>query len=208
MMIQLPENENSYTIKLTPSHLGFDFDGVIADTAEAFLRIACEKYNICDIKIEEITSFEIEQCLSINREIIRDIFMAIQLEPVASGLKPMPGAIEVLSEFSTHGQLTVVTARTQAEPVNQWLETVMPEKICSRIRVIATGEHNNKLHHIKTHNLTHFIDDRAETCTMLGQAGINPFVFTQPWNINRHNLPTVNCWQEIKSLCFTQASEK
>lgn len=130
--------------------------------------------------------------------------MEIQIAPVAAGLKPMPGAVEVLSEFSGQGQLTIVTARTWAKPVSQWLETVMPEKICSRINVIASGEHDDKICHIKTHNLTHFIDDRAETCTMLSQAGINPFVFTQPWNLNRHNLPTVNCWQEIRSLCFSE----
>ncbi len=27
--------------------LGFDFDGVIADTAEAFIRLICTDYNYC-----------------------------------------------------------------------------------------------------------------------------------------------------------------
>ncbi len=202
-MLRTSASTSSDSNRIAPSRLGFDFDGVIADTADAFLRLACYNYNICDIRIEEITSFEVEQCLSLEQKIIEEIFMEIQLDPVAVGLKPMPGAVEVLSEFSKRGQLTVVTARKEAKPVNQWLETVMEQKICSRIRVVASGEHDDKIRHIKQHNLTHFIDDRAETCTMLDRADINPFVFNQPWNLNRHNLPTVNCWQEIRSLCFS-----
>lgn len=203
-MLQPSPPVSQTTDRIPPSRLGFDFDGVIADTAEAFLRIACYKYNICDIRVEEITSFEIEQCLYLEQKIIDKIFMEIQLDPVSAGLKPMPDAVEVLIELSGYGQLTVVTARSQAKPVKQWLENVMPKRACSRIRVIASGEHDDKIRHINKHNLTHFIDDRAETCTMLDNAGINPFVFNQPWNVNRHNLPTVNCWQEIRSLCISE----
>jgi hypothetical protein len=42
-----------------PPNLGLDFDGVIADTAAAFIRIACEEYNYCGITIADIQQFPI-----------------------------------------------------------------------------------------------------------------------------------------------------
>ena len=43
--------------KIHPAEIGFDFDGVIADTVEAFIRIACEQYAHCGIRPEDITRF-------------------------------------------------------------------------------------------------------------------------------------------------------
>ena len=45
---------------LHPAEIGFDFDGVIADTVEAFIRIACEQYGHCGIRPEDITHFLVE----------------------------------------------------------------------------------------------------------------------------------------------------
>jgi len=188
--------------KIDPAELGFDFDGVIADTGENFLRLACDRYNLCDLRLEDITSFEVEECLNVDPDIIQSIFMEILLDSIGTGLQPMPGAVEVMGELSELAELTVVTARPQPDPVHAWLGMVFPSSTCARIRVIAMGDHDNKPRHIQRLGLTHFIDDRAETCTQLDSAGICSIVFNHPWNENRHNLPTVNSWQEIRSLCL------
>jgi 5'(3')-deoxyribonucleotidase len=188
--------------KINPADLGFDFDGVIADTAEVFIRLACDKYSLCDIMVEDITNFEVEECLDIAPDIVRSIFTDVLLDSIGTGLKPMPGAIEVLAELTEKATITIITARPEPGPVHAWLETVLPQKACSHIHIIAMGAHDNKVHHVQKSGLTHFIDDRAETCTQLDSAGIGAIVFTHPWNTHRHNLPTVGSWQEIRALCL------
>ena len=188
--------------KIDPSLLGFDFDGVIADTSETFLRLACEEYGLCGIRKEDITNFEVEQCLDVNPEIINAIFMRVLGDSVSTGLKPMPDAIAVLCELADMAVVTVVTARPYSGPVHDWLETMLPESTLPKIRVVAMGAHDDKPRHIHKQGLRYFIDDRAETCVQLSDAGINSIVFSQPWNQDRHQLPTVNSWQEIRALCL------
>lgn len=188
--------------KIHPAEIGFDFDGVIADTVEAFIRIACEQYAHCGIRPEDITHFSVEQCLDMEAGIAESIFLQILNDSVGSGLLPMPGAVEVLGEMSNHGQVTIVTARPEAEPVHHWLHTVFPDPVWSGIRVVAMGDHDDKARHINNLGLTTFVDDRAETCLQLRSAGIHAIVFAQPWNRDRHNLPTVHTWADIRTLCL------
>jgi len=188
--------------KIDPGRLGLDFDGVIADTAEVFVRLACEKYGHCDFRIEDITDFEVDRCLNMAPAVVEAIFTEIMLDSIGTGLRPMPGAVEVLGELSELTPLTVITARPEAAPVREWLRAVLPGSTCSRIRVIAMGAHDDKIHHLQNHNLDHFIDDRAETCTGIARAGLNAVVFDHPWNRGRHSLPTVSDWQEIRALCL------
>ncbi len=188
--------------KLSPAAIGFDFDGVIADTVEAFIRIACEQYDHSDICPEDITHFSVEQCLPMNVGIAESIFLQILKDSVGTGLLPMPGAISVLSELTEMATVTIITARPDADPVHQWLQTFFSDTAYRKIRVVAMGDHDDKARHVKMSGLTAFVDDRAETCLQLSQAGIHSIVFSQPWNRNRHSLPAVQNWEEIRALCF------
>ncbi len=187
---------------IDPGLLGFDFDGVIADTAETFIRLACEEYDLCGISKEDITDFEVEQCLDVDRQTVDAIFNMVLLDSVGTGLQPIAGAVEVLGELTERTEVTVVTARSCAAPVHDWLESIFPGSTLPRIKVVAMGVHDEKSEHIHAHGLRYFIDDRAETCVQLSREGIQPIVFSQPWNENRHQLPVVNCWQEIRALCL------
>jgi 5'(3')-deoxyribonucleotidase len=187
---------------IDPALLGFDFDGVIADTAETFLRLACEKHGLCGISQEEITDFDVEQCIDIPEEAVTEIFRDILVDSVGSGLKPMSGAVEVLTELTENTTVTVVTARPLSAPVHDWLEHVLPEATLPKIRVMAMGAHDDKPRHILGYGLRYFIDDRAETCIQLSQNNIHPIVFSQPWNRNRHQFQAVHSWQEIRTLCL------
>lgn len=190
------------TTKIHPSRLGFDFDGVIADTAEAFIRLCCEEYDYCSIRLEDITDFEVERCLDMDRDIVEAVFARILRDSIGSGLRPMEGAVEVLEELTGHGPVTLITARPEPDPVLKWIESVMPPAVSRGIRVVAMGEHDDKPRYVREHALQCFIDDRAETCFQLQEAGITPIVFSQPWNLGRHSFPTVNTWKEIRALCF------
>lgn len=185
-----------------PAEIGFDFDGVIADTVEAFLRIACEQYAHCGLRPEDITDFSVEHCLPMDAGIVESIFDKILHDSVGTGLQPMPGAPEVLSALTGRAHVTIITARPQAAPVYDWLQMALPVPVWRRIRVIAMGDHNDKARYIKKSGLSTFVDDRAETCLQLNKEGIHSIVFSQPWNRNRHGLPMVHNWEEIRALCF------
>jgi 5'(3')-deoxyribonucleotidase len=188
---------------INPGLLGFDFDGVIADTAENFIRLACEEYGLCGISRKDITNFEVEQCLDMPKETAHAIFTSVQRDSIGTGLKPMPGAVEVIGELTEKHPVTVITARSLSTPVHDWLAHIFPPSTLPRIKIIAMGAHDKKSHHIHKQHLKYFIDDRAETCVQLSKCdGIDPIVFAQPWNENRHQLPVVRSWQDIKSLCL------
>lgn len=188
-------------IKIHPTRLGFDFDGVVADTAEAFLRLSYEEYGH-SFRLEDITDFEVERCLDVDPEIVEAVFRKILFDSVGVGLQPMAGAVKVLEELTAEGVVTLVTARPQPEPVQEWLTTVLPADVCGNIRVVAMGAHDDKPRYAHDYGLDFFVDDRAKTCHQLSDAGIQPIVFAQPWNQGRHSFPFVSSWEEVRALCF------
>ena len=180
--------------------IGFDLDGVIADTAETFLRLACFRYGYCSFTCEDITNFELEDCIPIPRDLVDKIFTEILTNSLATELKPMKGAVETLTLLAQKSTVTVITARPLLPPVLDWIDVFFPAETREAIKVIATGDHNDKVRHIHEHGLKYFVDDRAETCMQLASADIIPLVFSQPWNQNRHNLQSVENWADIQDL--------
>lgn len=187
-------------MKILPHEIGFDLDGVIADTASTFIRLACEEYDYCSFSLEDITSFQVEDCLDMPTSLVDRIFTDILNDSLAAGLKPMPGAVEVIGELAEAAQVTVITARPLLQPARDWFDSFFPGDIRRAINVIAMGDHNDKSRYIHEHGLKYFVDDRAETCRQLKADNITPFVFSQPWNRDRHALQTVGTWQEIRSM--------
>lgn len=184
---------------ISPHEIGFDFDGVIANTGEAFIRMAEEHYNIT-VALEEITHFDIENCINMPVEIVDDIFMKIMKDSLQTGLSPMKGAVQTINEITSSHTMTVITARSMLEPVQDWFNYHLQPLATKKIHLVAMGDHNDKVRYAKEHNLQYFVDDRAETCEQFAKAEFQPIVFNQPWNRGRHNLPTVSDWNEIRQL--------
>lgn len=184
-----------------PGQIGFDIDGVVADTMEAFIRIAQAEHGIT-VRPEEITAFQVEDCLDLDPEVVGEIFQRLMEDPLGAGLQLMPYAGRVLREFARHAPLTFITARPLAQPIADWLQVMLGDEVFQQTRLVATGEHDDKTRHIRALGLSYFVDDRAQTCLMLEEAGLNPIVFSQPWNRGRHRLPTVDNWLAIRTLCL------
>lgn len=182
--------------------IGFDFDGVIADTAQSFVRLACSRYGYCSFTKEDITNFELEHCLDLPFRLVEEIFTDILTDSIATDLQPMPGAVECLESFTVEAMVTIITARPLKNPVYDWLDYHLSQGARKNIQVVATGDHDDKVRHIHKYKLNYFIDDRAETCNQLALENITPFVFTQPWNRDRHSLETVADWEEIRNLVY------
>ena len=188
--------------KINPALIGFDIDGVVADTGGAFIRIAGEQYGLYNISLDDITSFEVMDCLDVDRKIIEEIFSRLLDDPLHAGLQPMEDAISVLNRFADNAPLTFVTARPHKNPIAHWLHHFLKPAAFENMRLVAMGEHDKKTSYIKDLGLEYFVDDRLQTCEKLAREGINPLVYNQPWNRNGHNLPTVNDWRSIHTLCF------
>ncbi len=187
------------TMQIKSHEIGFDLDGVIADTAEAFIRLACHEYNHCSFRLEDITSFQVEECLDIPTSLVEQIFYAILKDSLGSGLQPMSGAVETITSMTEKATVTIITARPLQQPVTDWLDHFFPAKACEKINLVAMGDHDDKARYIQEHQLQYFVDDRVETCLQLAATGITPIVYNQPWNQGRHKLQTVSSWQEIEA---------
>lgn len=186
--------------QIRPHEIGFDLDGVIADTAAAFIRIACEQHNYCSFSLEDITSFELEGCIDMPVDLVDSIFKDIIADSLATDLQPMLGAMDVLTDLAEHHPITIITARHLRQPVIDWLAKYFPLDVGSNFNLIATSNHDDKLRYIQDRQLKYFVDDRAETCKMLADSNITALVYSHPWNRNGHGLPVVNNWQEIREL--------
>jgi hypothetical protein len=189
-------------MRIPSSRLGFDIDGVVADTTEAFIRLAREDYAIT-ILPEELTDFSVEDCLDMPPELIAEIFGQLLNAPLEIDLRPTRDSMAVLRELAKVGPLTFITARPDPQPIAAWLEKHLGREAFSPARLIATGDHDGKATHIKQLGLNYFIDDRHLTCNQLAtEPGITPIVYSQPWNRGRHTHSSVENWAEIRKLCI------
>jgi len=188
-------------MRIDPNLIGFDIDGVVSDTSEAFLRILKQKYGIGNIQETDITEFNVSECLNISPTTVDNVFDILLRNPIEADLKPMPDAVAVLSEIARQAPLTFITARPEKSPIADWLEHILGPETYSNVRLIAMGDHDGKADHIIKCGLKYFIDDRHQTCQNLVQHGITPLVFSQPWNKGRHNLRSISSWLEVRELC-------
>ncbi|PID43428.1 MAG: hypothetical protein CR981_01955 [Proteobacteria bacterium] len=191
---------------MKPGEIGFDFDGVIADIGETFIRLACQNHGYCSIALEDISSFTIEDCLSIPPAVVEQIFLDILKDSIGTGLKPLPGALDGMISLGQHAPVTIITARPDIEPVHDWFDHYYPATARERIRLISAKDHDNKGIYIREQNLRYFVDDRLQTCVQLAETGIKSILFSQPWNRSGDDLPRVASWQEL-TLLFDFNSE-
>jgi len=77
------------------------------------------------------------------------------------------------------------------------LENYLPAEVCRQIDLIAMHDHDQKVRYIKEHDLTFFVDDRAETCAQVAQANLHPLLYRQPWNAGWNTFTVVDSWQQI-----------
>ena len=189
-----------------PATIGFDLDCVVIDTMEAFIRLAREDHQITVLP-EQITEFQVEECLDMAEATIADIFQRLIDDPVACAMRPIAGAVPVLQDMARVAPLTFITARPDPAPVSAWLTANLGSKTAAASTLVAMGDHDGKARHIHQQGLQYFIDDRFQTCEDLNHQGINALVFEQPWNKNRHTLPTVSNWQEIAALVSETAPQ-
>ena len=185
---------------ITPDKIAFDIDGVFANTMDLFLEIVSKDYGINHIQYEDITEYFLEDCLDIDPKIIKIIINRILEGDFESELKPIDGAVEVLSEIAESHPLLFVTARPELSTIEAWTHKVLPVRP-SAIEVIATGTFEAKGDVLNERGILYFVEDCLEVCHMLSERAITPILFSQPWNRSpNHPFREVSSWAEIRGL--------
>nr|MBC8361005.1 haloacid dehalogenase [Candidatus Desulfatibia profunda] len=188
------------SMKIDPASVAFDIDGVFADTMTLFLDIARDEYNVNGIKYEDITCYQLEECIDIDAGVIKAILSRIMDGDYTALLKPITGAPDVLTRLGRqHSPILFVTARPYLGPIYDWVKSVLPLDPGS-IEVIATGSFEAKADVLADRDISYFVEDRLETCFPLQAAGLVPVLFKQPWNRKLHPFTEVSTWQELESL--------
>ena len=185
---------------INPSSIAFDVDGVFADTMTLFLDIARDEYGITSIRPEDITSYAIEDCIDIDKNITDNILEMITNGNYDATLTPIAGATKVLARLGkSQNRLLFVTARPYLGPIYDWMLSVLPLEPDS-IEIITTGAFEDKPNVLLSRNIKYFVEDRLETCFKLQEAGITPVLFKQPWNRKVHPFVEVETWDDIEKL--------
>ncbi len=194
------------TAVVDPGAVAFDVDGVLADTMGLFLRIASEEYRIDRISYEDITCYELSECLPIDPMIIDAIIGKLLDGTYEYPLLPISGAAQVIGRLAkTTGQVVFVTARPYPGPIEEWIQQHL-ELPRHRFELVTTGAFEAKAQTLLEKGIRHFVDDRLETCFHLWECGVEPIVFRQPWNRKPHPFREVGSWEEIQSLIAWPAS--
>jgi hypothetical protein len=188
------------TGQIDPWSLGFDIDGVVADTMAVFVRIAHDRYGLTHLSKLDMLCYNLYECLGLEKQIIDDLIRLTLDEEHTMQIPPVPGAPEVLTELARAAPLRFVTARIQPESITQWLFTILPGVPREKIAVIASGSAETKLDILNELEIRYFVEDRIETCRRLKEAGIEPLLFDQPWNRNEaaDGFIRVQNWTQLK----------
>jgi len=191
---------------VTRGNIAFDIDGVFANTMTLFLEIVRNDYGINHIRYQDITEYFLEECLDIDPEIIRVIINRILEGDFEPELKPIDGAVEVLSEIAEVQPLLFVTARPELSTIKEWVHRMLPVRP-SDIEVIATGTFEGKADVLNARGIRYFVEDCLEICYMLSEHAITPILFIQPWNRSLHHpFREVSSWAEIRALVNLHSS--
>ena len=187
-------------VKIDPTSVAFDIDGVVADTMSLFIDIARDEFNLKNILYEQITSYSLEECLDINKEIMASIVQKLLDGNYSATLQPIKDAPKVLSKLGRkYGPVLFVTARPYPGPIKKWiLENLSLEQ--PSIEIVTTGSFDAKAEILKDRNISYFVEDRLETCFTLKEAGITPILFKQPWNRQNNRFIEVGSWNELEDL--------
>ena len=187
-------------MKIDPASVAFDIDGVVADTMTLFLDIAHQEFNINSIQYEEITCYNLADCLDIKPKVIDAIVTRILDGNYNAPLNPIAGAPEVLTQLGNrYGPVIFITARPYVGPIREWIDQTL-RLDPTAIEVIATGSHEVKKDVLQKRNILYFVDDRLETCFALQDTGVQPILFRQPWNRELHPFVEVGSWDELQAL--------
>lgn len=185
---------------IDPKSLAFDIDGVVADTMTLFIDIVKNEFGISDICYEDITCYNLTECLDIHADILDEVIGKLLDGRYEGTLRPIDGASGVLARLGKeYGPLVFVTARPYVGPIEEWMKNLLSLE-SDDFDIITTGSFDAKAEVLARKEISWFVEDRIETCFMLEKTDTTPVLFKQPWNRCDHPFVEVGSWMELESL--------
>jgi 5'(3')-deoxyribonucleotidase len=185
--------------KIEAREVAFDIDGVIADTFRAFIQTA-RRHHGSRLTYDDITDYDFRNIIDFDEDTADEIVDMILENPLRVGIRPMKGAVEVLSRLASLGPVLFVTARANRDAIIEWIHQEVGLEGGDAMRLEATGNHEDKLPILLENGVKYFVEDRLDTCFLLQERSITPIVFDQPWNQSVHPFHRVRNWGEIDEL--------
>lgn len=186
-------------MNISPQEIAFDIDGVIADTFRVFVHRARNQYGY-QFTYEDIIEYDFSTILDMDEQIRNEIIQSLLDCPIESGIRPVKGAVDVLTRLSLEGPLLLVTARPEKGAILEWVYCQLPEVDRMRICVEATRTSKRKPPILLERGVKFFVEDRLETCYLLQGTPITPIVFDQPWNRKPHPFKMARTWNDISAM--------
>lgn len=180
-------------------HLAFDIDGVVANTMQLFIDICRDVYDIHHLRYEQMTVYDLNQCLDIGPEIIQAVVQRITEGDYPCQMAPIAGAVDVLKRLGQLETIRMVTARPHLGPIEPWVAHHLGMDN-GRVKISATGSFEAKPDLLASERITHFVDDRLDTCYLLQERQITPILFVQPWNRQPHPFIEVDSWKALAHM--------
>ena len=186
-------------MEISPKEIAFDIDGVVADTFRVFVDRARDEYGY-QFHYEDITEYDFRQVVDIDEEISEQIIRSLMNHPIENHIKPIEGAVALLTKLSSASPLLFVTARPHKAPILNWVCSQLSNVDVDLIRLEATNTHREKIPILLENGIRYFVEDRLDTCYLLEEVSIVPIVYQQPWNRRPHHFPEVKSWDEISTM--------
>ncbi|MCE5336931.1 MAG: hypothetical protein LLG06_20320, partial [Desulfobacteraceae bacterium] len=157
----------------------------------------------------DMSCYNLYDCLGLRKEIIDDLICLTLDDENTLSIPPVPGAPAILTELARKAPLRFVTARIWPESITRWIHRTLPEVAPERIQVIASGAPESKLEILNGLGIRFFVEDRIETCRHLKMAGIQPFLFVQPWNRDEPSdgFIRIENWTELREWVLPSDSK-
>ncbi len=186
-----------------------DYDDILCETARACSRILEETFRK-SVAFEQIHCFNLGESFDLNDEELDRLMERVHRPDELMRFHPLPGAVEVLEEWTAHGyDVDIVTGRPASthEPSKRWLERHgVPYSSMTFVDKYHRPNHDSpdvpllSLEALAARDYCLAIDDAPKMIRFLCEEMPMPVVvLDRPWNRGLNHCRAIRCmdWAEI-----------
>lgn len=164
-----------------------DVDGVVRGTMEGFVIVANHLYPSPHRTVSQITEWDIGASFGLTDEQVASVFRSLDWY----NLKPLHGAIDVLTSLREFHQIVFVTARDRGIYTEDWLAKFLPNPSVANI---AAG---SKATYCRSVGASVLIEDRPSEVEACDAAAFPTILLDQPWSRNVDHPMRARDWHDI-----------